>query len=428
MAKRGQLTLVIEKIINTGKSLARTGGKVVLTDQGIPGETVEVEVVKAKKTYIEAITRKILSPSTQRVEPRCWHYRACSPYQSIDYRFQVKIKKEQINELFNRRLSFGGQVTFHAARDIWHYRNKIQLQVSYDNGRAQYAYHQPKDNISLVAVDRCFLASKAINNLLADLLRLIEENKISHIRQVAVRENSRGSLLLLVVYLDSLKNTGNINRLCALDALTDGHNLSGIVAADGKKERRIIVGRDHIETIVNNIKLYSGAESFFQVNTSMLEVLIADLKSCLGRHYATIADLYCGVGTFGLILADLATEVVAIEANAEEMRLLKMNIRMNKRENFTIHLGRCEDLKDVLVDQPIELLIVDPPRKGLRIEMCKTIIKSEIPKMVYISCDPATLVRDLGILAETYCIDTASAYDFFPQTAHIETMVILIRK
>lgn len=123
----------IEKIIYPGKSLARSGGKVILTDEGLPGETVEVTAIDEKKDYIKAVTSKILTPSAHRIEPKCSHYQVCSKYQTIAYDFQIKIKEDQLKEIFSRTLQAPTEIIFRPAENIWHYRNKIDFHIIREN-------------------------------------------------------------------------------------------------------------------------------------------------------------------------------------------------------------------------------------------------------------------------------------------------------
>lgn len=418
------MKLTIEKIIPTGKSLGRIKGKVVLTNEGLPGEIVEIKVTKEKKGYIDAKTTTVLQSSPQRIKPRCTHYKVCSPYQYIDYPLQTKIKESQINELFSRQLKFEKHIPFKASPQTWHYRNRLHLHIIYKQDTPQLAYHEAKSHLKFIPIDECFLASHEINSTMKGLLKLIEQNKLKFIREVSVRENIQKDQLLLTLYIDSVKN---INNLKPVEELTLTHKIKGIISIDEKKSKHLVFGQEYIEKTINDITFYVGPESFFQINTPMLEILINDLKNHATENYRTVADLYCGVGTFGLILAKQTAKTIGIETNKETIRLLHKNITLNGIKNFKAYQGKCKKFKSLLTQNAVDLLIVDPPRKGLETELREAIIKRDIPKIIYISCDPATLTRDLKTFLEKYRIEQVYAYDFFPQTPHIETMTILTR-
>ncbi|MGZ5554570.1 MAG: TRAM domain-containing protein, partial [Candidatus Aminicenantales bacterium] len=166
----------IEKIVYPGRRLGLIEGKVVFTDRGLPGETVEVEVFKDRRTYSEARTLRIVEPSPARVEPRCAHYLACSPYQDMDYGLEIEVKRTQVAEILTRELKRpikGFALT--PSPLVWGYRNKIGLRVLRDDGQARFVYHEPGEQASFVAVDRCHLVPDRVNDLLAGLLRTIND-------------------------------------------------------------------------------------------------------------------------------------------------------------------------------------------------------------------------------------------------------------
>lgn len=430
----------IEKIIYPGKSLARHEGKVILTDEGLPGETVEVTVVEENKDYIEAVTSKILTPSAHRVEPRCGHYRVCSKYQTISYDFQIKIKEEQLKEIFSRSLQAMPPIIFRPSDNIWHYRNKIDFHIIRENGAPKngdagapnaveaamphLAYHLPGVQEKFVTIDSCFLASPQVNNLAEAALKIITENKLTPIKKITIKESSAGKLLL-AVYGDS----GEV-ALEPFLPLTKQFPLNGLAGIDIKHPlRKNVLGEDFIEERIGETVFHIGPQSFFQINIVMLQKLLQDLKTSLPLSgNELVADLYCGVGTFGIALAPYVEKVLGVEEGRENVYFLKKNIRLNNVGNFRIYKETCEEWISRLPKVNLDAMIIDPPRKGLGQKFCRDLLAKPPRFIAYISCNPSTLARDLKILSSNYTVKNIFAYDFFPQTPHIETLAVLERK
>jgi len=345
--------------------------KAVFTNEGLPQELVEINLLRDKKNYAEAETLKILKPSANRVQSRCGHFKACSIYQNINYTYQIEIKETQIKEIFLKNLGINlNNGILKPSPIIWGYRNKANLNVIWENDRAHLAYHKPGSFDKFVKVEECFLLNNKLNLKLAEMLKTINNEKLYNIKEAAVRENAYEN--------------------------------------------------------IDNKKFSIGDDSFFQVNTAMLKELVKDIKKYLtltGKE--TIADLYCGIGTFGILLSDSAKKIIGVELTEGNITFLKDNISLNNIENFAYYQGASENFLDKVLEDKPDIIIVDPPRKGLSPGLCETLVKKPIPTLLYISCDPATLARDLKILLNAYKLKNITCYDFFPHTPHIETMCVL---
>ncbi len=419
----------IEKIVYPGKSLSRDGGKVILTDEGLPGEVVEVTPIKEKKNYIEGETSAIVQKSPHRIEPKCAHYKICAPYQYIGYPFQIKIKEEQIKEIFSYGLGDKlPAISVKPAPHIWNYRNKIQLSVLDNDGKAVFAYHVPQTHDKYAVVEECELASSNMNGLLADLIVIIRDNGLTSIEEVAVRENFAGTEMLLVLYGITVKDLSSITK--ATEPLTKKFPLKGITYVDTEGSAKYLIwGRDFIQETIADTVFYVGPMSFFQVNVPMLTTLLDDMERSItltGKE--TVADLYCGVGTFGAVLAPKVSKVIGVESSKENILLLTDVIRENQIDNFMIKEGTCEKWIKHIFKNKVDVLVVDPPRGGFSDYMLGNIARGRVRTIVYISCNPSTLIRDLRGLKDTYNLRTVQAYDFFPQTPHVEMLAVLERK
>lgn len=424
------MQIKIEKIAYPGKSLSGTGGKIIFTDEGLPGELVEVSPIKEKSNFIEARTVNILSPAAGRTEPRCPHYKICSPYQYMDYDTQVKIKQAQLKEdFFGHRLKVElPDIVFRPSPEIWNYRNKISLNIIWENNTPHLAYNRPDSPAEFEKIEKCFLVSDNMNLLLHRLLQALKDNELRFINKAVAKESSYDKSLLLTLYGGEPKEPKDFPG--GFDELRKEFPLRGVIYICRKKNRRLVISGDYfIEEHIGKTRFLIGAESFFQTNIRMLEMLAEDLtNSIMPDKKTNVADLYCGVGTFGILLAKKASKVMAVESSKENIQFLKKNAGLNNITNFYIGKGDCAKLIGSVLKESPAVLVVDPPRKGLDKNICSKILMKPPRTIAYISCNPATLTRDLDTLMSAYKMKKAFAYDFFPQTPHMETLVILEKK
>ncbi len=424
------MKIIIEKIIYPGKSLARNNGKIIFTDHGLADEEVEVNIMKEKKDYAEAITTKILTPSKYRIDPRCGHHDICSEYQYIEYSQQILIKQQQLNEIFSRTLKeqAPSSIELTPSPSPWNYRNKIHMHIKWDDNTAYYAYHQNKKHDQFIQIDKCHLGSEQINNLLKKVIQIINQNKILDIEEIIIRESKNKDQLLLCV-LGYKKNNSLFELLKKFSLLAEDSPVSGIIYFDKKtRTEHIIFGKNCIEDTVDSKRFSYGVNSFFQINQPMLDQLIIDLKKYIPLNsQKKIIDLYCGVGLFAIIMSSEVKDVFAVESAASNIFFLKKNIKDNKISNVRINQCDCEKWILNLKHHEPDILLVDPPRKGLTDIIIDQLIKTPPEFIAYISCDPMTLARDLKKLLSAYTLTHIIGYDFFPQTGHIETLAILKR-
>ncbi len=425
------MRVCVEKIIYPGKSLSKIGGKVVLSDEGLPGEIIDAAPLKEKKSYIEAETKKILHASPHRVAFRCSHYRTCSPYQSIEYPFQLEIKKSQVWEMLSHSLKIDpGDIVVKSSPKIWGYRNRVRFHVIRESGTPFFAYHQPGFEQEFVRVEECHLISERMNSLLKEILEIIKAERLEGVREVELRESTSTGQMLVSLYVDRSKNLRNFVE--PLSPLKSKFPLKGVVCLIKKKkglEEVILDGENSIEEKIGENIFHLGPQSFFQVNGYLLRELIEDLKKIIpysGRE--NIADLYCGVGTFGITLAQKAKEVIGVESSAENIGFLKKNLVLNSVENFRVCEGLSEEWTPRILKKRIDVLVFDPPRKGLERRIVDSLVQNPVPQVVYVSCNPSTLIRDLKLLLSSYKLSDLRIYDFFPHTPHIETRALLEKK
>jgi len=399
-----------------------------MTDEGIPGEVVEVEVLKEKKNYTEAKTLKVLESSPHRKEPRCGHYKTCSPYQYIDYELQAMIKKEQVSEMLSHNLKLTGiDPVFRPSPDKWHYRNKIHLHIIRTATSANAAYHVPGTHDEFIRVTECFLVSETVNSLIKSVVEIISSGGIDFVEEIEIREKSTRDKILLIMYGNRKTDTDALRE--SFKPLGNAYPLCGIVYINRRRRQsHIVSGSDFLEENIDGLKFFIGARSFFQINIPALEILIKDMKKlAFPGEVKTLADFYCGVGTFGMLLASKVSHVIGVEPSGDNTFFLKKNILANNIKNFSIHKGTSEQWAGRILKEKIDLVILDPPRVGLTDTVARALSGKPVPHLAYISCNPSTLMRDLKILLGSYKLKHIYIYDFFPHTPHIETLAVLER-
>jgi 23S rRNA (uracil-5-)-methyltransferase RumA len=420
--------LKIEKIVYPGRSLAIDHGKVVFTDRGLPGETVNVEILKDRKTFAEARTVAVVEKSPARVEPRCGHYLACSPYQDMDYGTQLAVKKGQVEEIVGRELKLKlEKLAVTPSPEIWGYRNRIRLRILWQDGQARAFYNEPGEETAFLPVDRCYLVSDQVNALLAELVGFLGREAWEAVSGLEIRESRSRGRLLAIFHLESdLRIDEMAGKLSGLHRAFPLSGIVGLVRHGDTVREETLGGVARLEENVRETAYRIGARSFFQVNVGILEKVFDDMKDAVrGFPDATIADLYSGLGTFGIFLAGGAREVFGVEADPANLRYLKKNIELNKAGNFAVCEGTSEEWLPALLEREIGIVILDPPRKGVDPALLADLAASEVALVLYLSCNPATLARDLKTLLTAYDIRELKIYDFFPHTPHIETLAIL---
>jgi len=418
----------IEKIVYPGRRLGLMEGKVVFTDRGLPGETVEVEVFKDRRSYAEARTVRIVEPAPARVEPRCAHYLACSPYQDMDYAFEIDVKRTQVMEILTRELKRPvKRFEMTPSPQVWGYRNKIGLRVLREDGPAKFVYHEPGEQESFVAVDRCYLVTDRVNDLMAGLLRVINEVPLTTVEGVEIRTSASSGESLVLCDLASEAETAAV--AAGFGGLKREFGLAGAVASifDGKHFRdEKLFGRDFIEERTGGLVFRIGARSFFQTNVGILERVFEDVAAAAGpTGESVIADLFCGVGTFGLFLAKRSREVFGVEPEAGNVAFLKKNLALNGIGNFAVCEGTAEEWLPEILEREPAVVVLDPPRRGVDPRIVSGLVDDPVPRIIYLSCNPTTLARDLKGFLEGYDLADVRVYDFFPHTPHIETLAVL---
>jgi len=432
------IRLNIERLAYGGKGVSHfSNGKTVFVEGACPGDEVEVEVTSEKVNLAEARVVEVLSPSPQRIAPKCPYAGICGgcPWQIIAYDAQLEWKRRFVIDSLARIGGFGDAEELVRpcirSNKEWEYRNKIELVSDVVNGKLELGFHAAGSSF-VVPVKECKMLPRAFAKApksVAGALRYLKADEYG-LERVGVRVSTRTGEAQIALWTEP----GSFPRAAAANVLGSSmkHNSLVRVLVKGEMKARKIAGVELLEGIeqwherLNEMRMGISAPSFFQVNTRGAESLIALVMDGLGVEEGSSAcDLYCGAGTFTLPLAEKCDEVFAIEAASSSVRDLRRNLDDNGLDADVIGGDAARESADI---GQVDYLVVDPPYAGLAPEVFDRIAELDPGKIAMVSCNPTTLARDLRKLVEAgYAIERVTPVDLFPQTFHVESVAILSR-
>jgi len=384
----------IENLDHFGRGIARINGIPVFVEEALPKELVEIEIIKKKKNFMEAQTIRILEKSNHRVKPICSYFGKCGGcnIMHMDYNYQLEYKQDKVKEIMNK-FHVDTKIQPIISTNPFEYRDKVTLKV---NKKIGYFI---KKSYDIVDIEECKIASKSIN----DIIKKLKDKDLSFIKEVMIRSFDKETMV-------QIKGNKQIEL----------ENISSIYYNDNK-----ISGKDNIIAKLGAISYLVSPNSFFQVNLEGMEKLYNQVKKyCDLKGVEKVLDLYCGTGTIGLYLSDSCKEVLGIEINESAIKDAIKNQEYNHIKNATFICGDVKNSIQNLNFHP-DVIIVDPPRAGLDRETIDNLLAWKTKKIIYVSCDPMTLGRDLQLLQEKYNIVEITPVDMFPNTYHVESVCLL---
>ena len=442
--KNDIVPLPIEGWGSAGEGVARLDGQAVFVRGAIPGELCSVQLLKVGKTAAWGRAAEVLEPSPDRQVPDCPNYPKCGGCQlrHMTYAEELRFKRQKVEDALRRIGGWDGTVeVIHGARSPDRYRNKIQFPVA-EGPRVGFFRARSHD---VIDAPDCLLQPLEATRLRAAFRDWMERYAVpayderSHtglVRHFYVRVDRAGESLCAVI-----ANGRDLPRRKALiEALRQAEpKLAGAVLSVNTektnvilgKENRPLWGRDFLEDTLCGLTFRLSVPSFYQVNRNQAEVLYGralDFAGLTGQE--TVLDLYCGIGTITLVLARGAKKVYGAEVVPEAVEDARANAARNGVENAEFFCGDAGEAARLLADRGVrpDVVCVDPPRKGLSLPVIETIAEMAPRRLVYVSCDPATLARDVKLLAERgYRLEKAEAADLFPRSFHVETCCLLCR-
>lgn len=437
-----ELELTVDALAFGGAGVARANGYVVFVTGALPGDRVRAVITKRKRAYGEARAVEILRPSPDRIAPVADHPGA--PWQVLTYDRQLEVKHAQVEDALRRIGKLDG---FELAPIIpavseWRYRNKLEYSFGTDAaGELVCGFHAPGRWDEIIAIDDCLLASERANAARQQIVRWCREQGLDVydrrsgagvLRNLVVREGRRtGAVQVRLVTSDTGLDTESLAAAGeGLDGLLWTRQPSVAETTQGGLTE-LVAGSDRFEEEIGGMRFEISSEAFFQTNTEMAERLyeVAIEYAQLGG-FERVYDLYCGIGTIGLLMSPRAAELWGLEIVPEAIAAAIANARANEIDNARFFAGDVRLALPELVQRAgrPDVLVVDPPRAGLSQKVVRRIIEASPSRIVYVSCNPTTLAPNAAQLVQDgYELRRVRPVDMFPQTPHIECVAELVR-
>jgi len=450
--KKGyEYTITITDITDDGFGVGRIGEFVIFVNGVLPGEIVDVKIIKKTNSYAVGKVNNILKISSNRKVPFCSVFGKCGgcTLQHLDYKAQLDIKT---NEVIQSLVRIGGfnDVQVHPTigmKDPLHYRNKAQFPVGLTaDGHVAIGFYAPRTH-SIVETEGCDIQDTISNDVRRIISKLIkrfnisiynEQNHRGLIRHIIIRTGFKTSevMVILVINGTQLPHTKELVNVL-ISAIT---NIKSIMLNVNTKKGNVILGNENVciygsSTITDYIgkfKFEISPSSFFQVNPVQTEVLYSKVLEYANlTNIETVFDLYCGIGTISLFLSHKAKKVYGVELIKSAIENARRNAKLNSVENVEFSSGMVEHVIPEMYAKGImaDVVVIDPPRKGCNEKLLDTLVNMKPNRIVYVSCKPATLARDLRYLASNgYMPIEVQPVDMFCHTTHVETVVLITKK
>lgn len=448
--KNDKIEVIIEDISETGEGIGKTDGFTWFIKDSVIGDRVEAKVMKTKKSYGFARIERILKPSPDRVEPKCPVARQCGgcQLQSMSYEEQLRYKERKI---YNNITRIGGfsevpMLPIMGMDEPWRYRNKAQFPWGTNKDGIIMAGFYAGRTHSIISCEDCFLGIEENQDILKRIkahmdkyhLRPYEEDSYQGlIRHTLIRKGVKTGELMVCQVINGT-SLPHIEEL--VKSLLEISGMTSISINVNREKTNVILGSrvenlygpGYITDYIGNVKYRISPLSFYQVNPVQTETLYGTALEYAGLTGGeTVWDLYCGIGTISLFLAQKAKKVYGVEIVSQAIEDARENAKLNGMDNVEFFVGKAEEVLPEQYEKNhvyADVIVVDPPRKGCDQVCLDTIVKMAPKRVVYVSCDSATLARDMKYLAERgYEVVKVRGCDMFPQTTHVETVTCLHR-
>lgn len=399
------MEVVIEKMNHQAMGIAKINGKVVFIPKVIVGDIVDIDIIKEYKNYSIGKVNKIIKKSAKRVDVLCPYYDICGgcSISAYTYHDELEYKVNNVIDIFKRN-GIDIKPNIIKSDNRYGYRNKITLQVS--NGIIGL---YEEDSNTIVDVDKCLLVSDKLNEIIDIIKRNINVNKCN---KIVIRDTYYG---IMIIFYGSVNSEEVIKYL--------GNKVVSIYTYDNKY--RCIYGEKYLYEMIGEYKYRISPDSFFQVNSRTVNKLYNKVVEYAieSEKKDNLIDLYCGTGTIGIYLSKYFNSIIGIELNRQAVEDAKENAKINSVNNIEFYAG---DVGKIINDQiKADVIVVDPPRSGLDKRTKDILLKIKANKIVYVSCNPLTLARDIKELDSGYKLGDITLVDMFPNTHHVESVCVL---
>lgn len=447
--QQGKLVqLEITDLNSSGEGVGRSGGQVIFVPNTVTGDRAVVRLTEVKSQYACGKLVQLLEASPHRIRSRCIVADKCGgcQWQHIDREYQLEAKYQQVVKALRRIGGFSQPKVAPILSTAYslNYRNKSTYPLGISaTGKVQAGYYR-KGSHQLVNLNQCPVQDARLHPLLSETKKDIqqrgwtiydEKRHRGQLRHLSLRIGSRtGEMLLTLVStewkLPDLKEQAQIwlKQYPQLVGVCLNYNPARTNVIFGR-ETHTVAGRSYLREIFAGIELHISADTFFQINTEAAELLLQTIEAKLDlQGHEVLVDAYCGIGTFTLPLADKIRQAIGIELYQASVARAKHNAEINAIANVTFLAGAVEKILGKIEIKP-DLVFLDPPRRGCAPAVIDALLSLKPSRIVYISCQPATLARDLKLLCQSgdYQLDLVQPADFFPQTTHVECAALLSR-
>lgn len=453
MNKNEEFILTIEDITSEGEGIGRVDGFALFVKDTIMGDVAKVKVIKLKKTYGYARLLEIVEPSPYRVEPKCKLSRKCGgcQIQHCNYEKQLEYKQKKVMDCLTRigKLSDVPMEPIMGMDEPYYYRNKAQFPVGKDkDGNIVIGFYAGRTH-SIIDTSHCFIQDPVNEKLIRIIRDFLEEYKIEPydettgkglVRHILTRVGFTTGEIMVCLILNGTKLPHReilIDRLCKIKGMTSitinvNTQRTNVILG---KEILPLWGQNYITDYIGEVKYQISPLSFYQVNPIQTKKLYETALQYAGLNGNEIVwDIYCGIGTISLFLAQKAKQVYGVEIVPEAIEDAKRNAKINEIRNAEFFVGAAEDVlpkkyEESRWEMRADVIVVDPPRKGCDEALLQTVVQMEPERVVYVSCDPATLARDLRYMEDHgYKVKRVRCCDMFGHSVHVETCCLLSRK
>lgn len=390
----------IEKLDNFGRGISHINNKIVFISNALEDEVVDATTTYSNKKFDEAKVNEIIEASKMRIKPICPYFDICGGCNLLhmNYDEQLKFKYNKVKDIIFKYLKENIKVNDVIYSNQFNYRNKASFEV-----KEKLCYKMRKST-NLVDINYCYLLDKNIN----DIVHVLNNLNLKNINNITIRTGEEDIMVII---------SGNPSHEI-IDALKE--KAKSIYVND-----KLVYGRSNIVSKIGNYEFFVSDKSFFQVNKYNVKNLydkVLEYAELTGNE--NILDLYCGTGTIGIYLSKYAKSVIGIEVNEQAIFDANVNKNKNNIENISFICDTTSNINNI-VNNDFDVIIVDPPRSGLDKNTINFLINSKVKRVVYVSCDIMTLVRDLNILKQDYDIRKITPVDMFPNTYHVECVCVL---
>ena len=447
--KNKEYVVSVQGLGYEGEGVSKIDNFTVFIPGALENEKVRIKIVKINKNFGFGKLLEVLEPSADRAEPECGIYKRCGgcQLQHLSYNAQLKFKKNRVEDCLRRIGKLDGFLLHDTIGmdNPYRYRNKVQLPVGKKNGKTSIGFYAQRSH-DIIDLETCLIQNETADQVIEivrgwmdryNIEAYDEQNNSGIVRNIMVREGFRTKEVMVVIVTRTKEMPHKEELLKALKSNIPG--LRSVIQNVNTKQTNVILsdecitlwGSETISDYIGEFKFNISPLSFFQVNPVQTEVLYSKALEYAGlTGNETVFDAYCGTGTITLFLSKKAKKVYGVEIVPQAIENAIINAKQNGVENAEFIVGEAEKVIPDLIKQGVraDVVVVDPPRKGCGIELLQAIAKIEPKRIVYVSCDPGTLARDLGILRDLgYETREVQPVDMFPMTGHIEVVTLLTR-